>query len=155
MIAVLDNIRSVHNVGSIFRTADAVGVEKIILAGITPAPIDRFGMVNKQLAKVALGAEKSVAWEQVSAALDALKLLQQQGYYVIALEQDERAHSLFELQIQRGVAKFALVVGAEVDGIAPEVLDAVDEIVDIPMRGAKESLNVSVAFGIAAYHYNK
>ena len=156
MIAILHNIRSNHNVGSIFRTADAAGCAKLYLCGITPAPIDRFGLPNKALAKVALGAEKTVVWEQVKSTLAALEKLNQEGYTIIALEQDKKAVLLFPVKARfRNLAfrksKIVLILGAEVDGLPPEILAQADVIVAIPMRGKKESLNVAVAFGIAAY----
>jgi tRNA G18 (ribose-2'-O)-methylase SpoU len=156
MIVILDNIRSIHNVGSIFRTADALGVEKILLCGITPAPIDRFGLPNKALVKVALGAEQSVPWSKAGSTLEAMAELKQKKYTIIALEQDKRAISVFDLKDRsRDLAfrrnKVALILGSEVEGIAQEILDKADFILEIPMRGKKESLNVSVAFGIAGY----
>ena len=152
MIVVLDNIRSIYNVGSIFRTADALGVEKIYLCGITPTPIDRFGLKNKALAKVALGAEQSVPWSKVGSTLAAVEKLKQEGYSIIALEQDERAISLFDADLkQSSKKKIALLLGVEVEGLSKEILDQADLIAEIPMRGKKESLNVSVAFGIAGY----
>jgi len=156
MIVILHNIRSNHNVGSIFRTADAAGCAKLYLCGITPAPIDRFGLPNKALAKVALGAEKTVVWEQVKSTLAALEKLKQEGYTIIALEQDKRATSLFNIEaVHKFIAakkdKVALVLGAEVGGLPPEILAQADVILEIPMRGKKESLNVAVAFGITAY----
>ena len=152
LITILHNVRSIHNVGSIFRTADAVGCSKIYLAGITPTPIDRFGLPNKALIKVALGAEKMVQWEQVSSTLAVMEKLRQAGYTVIALELSEKAVSLFAKSLKKlKLKKAALILGAEVDGLPPEILDKADLIIKIPMRGQKESLNVSVAFGIAAY----
>ena len=152
MIAILDNIRSIHNVGSIFRTADAVGVDKLYLCGITPAPVDRFGLMNAPLVKVALGAEKTVAWRQAETAIAVIAQLRRQGKTIVALEQHKNARSLFDSDIIRlDWKKTVLVVGAEVEGIAPEVLTQADYTLKIPMHGKKESLNVSVAFGIAAY----
>lgn len=152
MMAILHNIRSNHNVGSIFRTADAVGCQKLYLCGITPAPIDRFGLPNKALAKVALGAEKTVLWEQAKSTLAVLEKLKQGGYTIIAIEQDKKAISLFSQSLKRlAKRKIALILGAEVDGLPPKILAKADVIVEIPMRGKKESLNVAVAFGIAVY----
>ena len=156
MIAILHNIRSNHNVGSIFRTADAVNCQKLYLGGITPAPIDRFGLPNKALVKVALGAEKTVPWKQAKSTLTVLEKLKQGGYTIIALEQDKRAVSLFNIEavnkfITAKKDKIALVLGEEVGGLPPEILEQADVILEIPMYGKKESLNVAVAFGIAAY----
>ncbi len=152
MIVVLDNIRSAHNVGSIFRTADAFGIEKIYLCGVTPGPRDRFGRPNTKVTKVSLGAEQTVPFEHVTDAPSGIDILKRQNYFVIALEQDARAQTpervIASVQHEERVA---IVLGNEVEGLPPVVLDAVDIIMEIPMRGAKESLNVSVAFGIAAY----
>ena len=151
MIAVLDNIRSNHNVGSIFRTADAMGIKKIYLCGITPAPRDRFGRTNKELTKVALGAEKYCAWEHAPKTHALLDKLKQNGYTVYALEQSKKARSLRAVRRLRArQSKTALVVGNEVKGISRATLKRADCIIEIPMAGRKESLNVSVAFGIAA-----
>ncbi|MBI4133539.1 TrmH family RNA methyltransferase [Candidatus Uhrbacteria bacterium] len=151
MLAILSNIRSVHNVGSIFRTADALGIEKLYLCGITPTPLDRFGAVRPQLAKVALGAERTVAWEKVRATVPLIRNLQHEGYTVLSLEQAKRAVSLPDLPRSHRERKLALVVGSEVRGLPRSVLKASDGIIEIPMRGVKESLNVAVAFGIAAF----
>lgn len=154
MIAILHNIRSNHNVGSIFRTADAVGCEKLYLCGITPAPIDRFGLSNKALIKVALGAEKTVQWERAESILAVMEKLKQEGYTIIAVELDKKAVDLFSKNLKKfKFKKFALILGAEVEGLSREILDAADLIVAIPMRGKKESLNVAVAFGVAAYQF--
>jgi tRNA G18 (ribose-2'-O)-methylase SpoU len=156
MIVILDNIRSLHNVGSIFRTADAVGVEKLYLCGITPSPLDRFGVVRGDVAKVSLGAENTVPWESVASTSRLITSLKKQGYTIVALEQDVRAVPYFQYAdgsrvVARDDRKIALVLGAEVEGVSPAVLKKCDAIIDIPMSGKKESLNVSVAFGIAAY----
>jgi len=154
MVAILDNIRSLHNVGSIFRTSDAVGVEKIYLCGITPSPLDRFGKVRGDVAKTALGAEQTVAWEMADTTAACIERLKKQGFQIIALEQSQQAVSLYSTGLPRLARneRVALILGAEVDGISPEVLAKCDTIIEIPMVGTKESLNVSVAFGIAAFH---
>jgi len=160
MVVILHNIRSLHNVGSIFRTADAVGVEKLYLCGITPAPLDRFREVPQQLAKVALGAEKTVPWQKVSTTARCITDLKRQGFTIIALEQDKRAIPYYAYKTNPSPAKagtpfrkgrIALVLGAEVRGISPALLKKCDTIIEIPMNGMKESLNVSVAFGIVAF----
>lgn len=151
VIVILDNIRSTQNVGSVFRTSDAVGIEKIYLAGITPAPIDRFGLENKRLTKVSLGAEKSVKWTKVDATRKVLDDIKQEGYTAIAIEQDKNSISLFDFNKKIKYKKIALVLGPEVDGLTQETLQVCDYILEIPMLGKKESLNVSVAFGIAVY----
>lgn len=149
-IAVLDNLRSVYNVGSIFRTANAVGVEKIYLCGTTPTPVDKKGERRKDFAKVALGAEDIVMWEYEESTVKALKKLQQEGFCIIAFEQDEKSLDYKEVSIE-GKENIAFVIGPEVTGITQEVLDMCDVIAEIPMLGTKESLNVTIAFGIGVY----
>ncbi len=149
MIVILENVRSSFNVGAIFRTADAVGAEKIYLCGITPAPADKFGRVNSEIAKVALGSEKYLNWEKIGSVLSLAKKLRGAGYKILAVEQDKRAVPYSQFKIQ--YSKFALVVGNETVGLSKPVLKFVDKILEIPMRGRKESLNVAVAFGIVAY----
>ncbi len=160
MIVILDNIRSLHNVGSIFRTADAVGVEKLYLCGITPSPLDRFGVVRGDVAKVSLGAENTVPWESVASTSRLVTSLKKQGFTIVALEQDVRAVPYYEYakkwiasstRNDRGVGGIALILGPEVEGISPALLKKCDTIIEIPMKGKKESLNVAVAFGVAAF----
>ena len=149
MVVVLDNIRSAHNVGSIFRTADAAGVEKIYLCGVTPAPIDKWQQPDKRIAKVALGAEQILPWQQIKQTWRCIEQLKEEGYYVVALEQHKKSRSIFTKK--KLPKKVALLLGQEVKGLSSSLLNRVDEIVEIPMHGQKESLNVSVAFGIGAY----
>ena len=155
LVVVLHDIRSLHNVGSIFRTADAAGVSKIYLCGITGSPLDRFGNVRPDVAKVALGAEKTVPWEHSARTAMVLKKLKKEGYRIVALEQSKDSVPYYEPLTAHN--KLALVLGNEVKGLPPSVLKAADITMEIPMRGEKESLNVSVAFGIAAFAlvYNK
>jgi tRNA G18 (ribose-2'-O)-methylase SpoU len=148
IVVILDNIRSTHNVGSIFRTADAVGVDRLILCGTTPTPIDRFGRERKDIAKVALGAEKSVAWKYEKETAEAVKKLKKAGYQMVAVEQAENSVDYKKVKIKN---KTAFIVGEEVRGIKPEILKLADMVAEIPMRGEKESLNVSVAFGVALF----
>ena len=147
-ILILDNIRSTHNVGSIFRTADAVGISKIYLVGVTPAPIDRFGRERNDISKVALGAEKNIKWEHVENILDIIFGLKKEGFEIVALEQSENSVDYKEFVAPN---KMALILGEEVSGIEKETLDVCDSIIEIPMRGEKESLNVSVATGVALF----
>jgi len=149
---VLHNIRSVHNVGSIFRTADAAGVNKIILSGYTPAPVDRFGRERKDFNKVSLGAEKTVPWEQTKTLAGVLKKLKKEHVRVVAVEQDKKATSLFSYKPRAD--KIALVLGNEVRGVSKALREKCDDIIEIPMRGKKESLNVSVAAGIVLFKLN-
>lgn len=149
MILILHQVRSMENVGSIFRTADAMGVSRIYLVGYTPAPLDRFNRPVTRLAKAALGAEKTVPWERVSDVVTLIEKLKRDGITVIALEQDDRAA---EIKTFSPHGQVALVVGNEVEGVPNEVLDRSDVIVEIGMHGMKESLNVAVATGIALHH---
>jgi len=156
LVAIVHNIRSLHNVGSMFRTADGAGVSKMFLIGVTPTPTDRFGAYRKQLAKVALGAEQTVPWEHHRSPVAMMKRLKREGFFIVALEQSKRSvpyNTLKAKKVKKG--KYALVVGNEVRGLPPSVLNFADEILEIPMRGNKESLNVSVAFGIAVYELTK
>jgi 23S rRNA (guanosine2251-2'-O)-methyltransferase len=150
VILLLHNIRSVHNVGSIFRTADAAGVSKIILTGYTPTPLDRFGNERQDFAKVSLGAEKTIPWEQVKTLADAIKKLKKEKIHLVAVEQDERSTPLFDYVPPQNKS-IALVLGNEVLGLSKSALKMCDAIVEIPMRGKKESLNVSVSAGIALF----
>lgn len=147
-IVILHNIRSAHNVGSIFRTADAAGVLKMYLTGHTATPTDRFGRVQKDIAKVALGAEKSIPYEHYEHIEKCLEDVRKGGYRIVALEQD--AQSVPHTDIEKS-EKMAFVFGNEPDGLERDVLEQCDTIAEIPMHGEKESLNVSVAAGIALY----
>ena len=149
IVLVLHAIRSTHNVGSLFRTADAMGVSHIHICEYTPAPIDRFGRVQKDIAKTALGAEEIVPWTQHTTTHDCIEALIRDGYTIAALEQHEHSVAL-DAYVPAGTP-LALVLGAEVDGVAADILARCDVILEIPMRGTKESLNVSVAGGIALY----
>lgn len=151
MAAVLVNVRSLHNVGSIFRTSDAAGIEKIYLTGITPTPLDRFGNYRAEFRKVALGAERTVPWERVTQTKKLFEWLRREGYTIIALERAARA-TPYTRGCPPDKQKIALIVGNEVRGVPPAVLKGTDRVLEIPMAGKKESLNVAVAFGIAAFH---
>ncbi|NCO44009.1 RNA methyltransferase [Candidatus Berkelbacteria bacterium] len=152
MILVLENIRSSHNVGSILRTADAVGASEVYLCGVTPAPIDRFGLPNTRLIKVSLGAETTVTWEHYISTKSAITLLAKQGFTLIALEQSDNAIEYTSQKLSRfSWEKSALILGEEVHGLTSDILSRVDMHIEIPMYGTKESLNVAVACGIALY----
>lgn len=151
MVVILDNLRSIENVGSIFRTADALGIDQLILCGTTPHPHPDESWRRDHLAlkKTALGAELSVPWEYQSSTAVAIKQLKSASYHIIALETDRNAQSLETVtKLKKNIA---LILGNEVTGIAPETLALADEIIQIPMSGTKESLNVAVSFGIAAF----
>jgi tRNA G18 (ribose-2'-O)-methylase SpoU len=148
-VLVLDNIRSVENTGSIFRTAEGLGVKKIYLIGTTPAPLDRFGRKRNDFAKVSLGAEDLVEWEYMKEIAPALEELASQGFSIVSLEQTDKS---VDLRDYIAPEQLGLVVGNEVDGVSKEALDMSDAVVEMPMKGEKESLNVAVATGIALYH---
>lgn len=150
-VVILDNIRSMENVGSIFRTCDAFGVKRIYLAGITPTPTDRFGRKNNKLLKSSLGAEDFVKWEKIENLKNLIKKLKKERYKIIAVEQDNRAidyRSLKNSKLLSSSSKLALVFGNEVEGINKESLKLCDAIIEIPMKGKKESLNVAVSVGV-------
>jgi 23S rRNA (guanosine2251-2'-O)-methyltransferase len=146
---ILENIRSAYNVGAIFRTADAVGVSKIFLIGYTPTPIDRFGRDQPEIKKTSLGASQEIPWEHTSDGAAIIQTLQSDGVSVVAVEQGANSVSLSDFKVPN---KVAYVVGNEVNGVSKEVLTLADIIIEIPMLGTKESLNVSVAAGIVLYH---
>ena len=147
----MDNIRSVHNVGSIFRTAECAGVAKIICIETTPIPVDRFGRKRKDFAKVSLGSEDLVAWEHIESGpevLKRIKLLKKEGFEIAAIEQDRRSIEISEFKPK---SETVYILGNEVDGVGDYLLKIADKIVEIPMKGKKESLNVSVAAGIVLF----
>ncbi len=152
MIVILHNIRSTHNVGSIFRTADAGGCEKIYLCGITPAPQDRFGRANEKISKVALGAENWVEWEKIGRTAAVIDKLKKEGYKIFAIEQSKKSMPYYKLKVKGEKSKVALILGAEVKGLPLTILRQADKILEIPMHGKKESLNVAVAFGIVVFN---
>ncbi len=141
----LDNIRSVHNVGSIFRTAETLGISRIYCAGTTPVPIDRFGRKRKDFAKVSLGAEDMIAWEHVESMVPLIKNLKKEGFAIIALEQAKNSIDYRKIKAKR---KTLVVLGNEVEGVSKDVLKLADVVAEIPMKGKKESLNVGVAAGV-------
>ncbi len=147
---LLSDLRSVHNVGSIFRTANALGFDKIYLCGTTPTPLDNYGVPRKDFLKVSLGAEKTVSWEYVTDTRELVVLLRADGYYVIAIEQEEKSVDYKTVDVE-GKEKIAFVLGTEVGGLSSDILDEVSIIAEIPMLGTKDSLNVTIAFGVAAY----
>ncbi len=139
--------------GSIFRTADAAGVAKIFLTGYTPTPLDRFNRERTDFVKVSLGAEKSVPWETAAQLTPVLKKLKKDGYAILAIEQSKNSTPLFNYK--PAGKKIAVVMGNEVLGISPQSLKYADHVLEIPMHGKKESLNVSVAAGIALFHITR
>ena len=144
LIVILDNVRSLNNIGSVFRTCDAFLIEKIYLCGITATP------PNKEIHKTALGATDSVVWEYVENTLLAVEKLKEQGVYIISIEQAENSTMLNNFQ-PNGKQKYAIIFGNEVKGVEQEVVSASDEVIEIPQYGTKHSLNISVSAGIAIW----
>jgi tRNA G18 (ribose-2'-O)-methylase SpoU len=145
---ILPNIRSSFNVGSIFRTADAVGISKIFLVGYTPCPMDKFKRPNKEIAKTALGAEKTVKWEHSDDIFPLLEKLKKDGFQIIAIEQAENSTDYKTVKLKD---KNVFVFGSEVGGLEKEILEKCDIVAEIPMLGKKESLNVSVSAGVVLF----
>lgn len=156
LFLILHDIRSAYNVGAIFRSADGAGVSKIYLTGYTPIPAfsdkENKTQAEKMLEKTALGAEKSVSWEQCENLDILLEKLQKENCTIIALE---KTISAIEIGKYSCIFPAALILGNEVEGVSEDVLRRCDTIISIPMRGEKESLNVSVAAGIAIYELLK
>ena len=140
---IAENIRSLYNVGSIFRTSDGALIEKLFLCGYTGFP------PRKEISKTALGSEETVPWERCEDTLSVIKNLKSRGYYIIALEHADTEMNFFEGEFR---FPLCLILGNEVDGISEETLALCDAAAEIPMYGKKQSLNVSVAYGIAVYH---
>ena len=145
---VLLDIRSTYNVGAMFRTADAIGVSKIQLVGITPAPKDRFGRPRSDIAKAALGAEQTVPWEYTEKISLLLLKYKKAGFQIIVIEQSETSVDYKKVSPK---GKVAVIMGNEVGGVPEKILKKCDIIAEIPMMGTKESLNVSVSCGIALF----
>ncbi|MCA9364358.1 MAG: TrmH family RNA methyltransferase [Candidatus Moranbacteria bacterium] len=155
LVVVLCDVRSAYNVGSIFRTADGAGFSGVYLCGYTPTPHDGESVyttaAHKMISKTALGAEKTVSWRQFPSVSDVLLCLKADGFSVVALEQCSRSVSFQSFSLPS--SPVALLLGNEPLGLSEEVLLQCDAVVDIPMIGTKESLNVSVAFGVVAYDF--
>lgn len=143
---VLDNIRSMHNVGSAFRTSDAFAVEQIVLCGITGTP------PHREIEKTALGATQSVAWQHVDSTAQAVRELRDEGYRVIAIEQAKGSIPLQHFS-PLTAEKYALVFGNEVHGVADEIMALVDGCIEIPQSGTKHSLNIAVSAGIVLWEF--
>jgi tRNA G18 (ribose-2'-O)-methylase SpoU len=166
LVVILDNVRSQHNVGAVFRTSDAFLIEKIYLCGITATP------PNREIHKAALGATESVEWQYFSKTVDAVNELKNQGFWILALEQTENSISMFDFDaipfenlrerrmkvveaLETPPTPIALILGNEVDGISDNVLPLIDGAIEIPQFGTKHSLNVSVSAGIAIWELFK
>lgn len=144
LVVILDNVRSLHNIGSVFRTSDAFRVECIYLCGITATP------PHPEMHKTALGAEFTVDWKYVNNAVEAVDNLHQEGYVVFSIEQAENSIMLENIQLEQG-RRYAVVLGNEVKGVQQEVIDHSDGCIEIPQYGTKHSLNVSVTAGIVIW----
>lgn len=149
LVVVLDDVRSMYNVGSVFRTSDAFRVAAIHLCGITAQP------PHAEIHKTALGAEDSVDWEYFSSAKDSVRALQEQGFKVFAVEQAEGSTMLQNLSLGDDKGKYAIVMGNEVKGVNQEVVDMCDGCIEIPQFGTKHSLNVSTTAGIVIWEFAK
>jgi len=145
-VILLDNIRSLNNIGSFFRTADAFRAQKLILCGYTQHP------PHREITKSALGAENSVIWEKEDSTLEAVRKLKEQGYKVLSVEQAEGSTLLQNFEPEKDIP-YAFVFGNEVEGVADEVIEASDGCIEIPQFGTKHSFNVSVSAGIVLWHF--
>ena len=145
IVIILDSIRSLNNVGAMFRTSDAFGVEKVFLCGITATP------PNKEIHKTALGAELSVEWQYFEKCSDVVDLLRNDGYEILAVEQVEGSVMLNDFKVDSS-KKYAIILGNEVNGVQQEIVDMCDGYLEIPQVGTKHSLNVSVAGGVVLWH---
>ena len=145
IVVVLDNVRSAHNVGSAFRTADSFKADKVWLCGICAVP------PSAEIHKSALGAEDSVAWEHAGDTMEAVRRLREDGYVIVSIEQTVKSVMLDTFRPEKG-KKYALVFGNEVSGVAQEVVDASDFSLEVPQYGTKHSLNVSVTVGVILWH---
>jgi 23S rRNA (guanosine2251-2'-O)-methyltransferase len=152
IILILDNIRSVHNVGSLFRTADGFGISEIFLCGTTPSPIDRFGRQRSDFHKVSLGAEKTMSWKYFETTELSIEFARREGFEIVAIEQNEKSQNIEMFSSEKNIA---LVLGTEVTGVSQNILETCDVILEIPMKGNKESFNVSIAGAIAMYELSK
>jgi len=146
VVVVLDNIRSLNNIGSVFRTADAFLIEAIYLCGICAQP------PHKDITKTALGATESVAWQYYSSTLDALNQLKKEGYTIISIEQAEQAVMLNDFKIADD-ERYAIIFGNEVKGVAQEVVNMSDHVIEIPQSGTKHSLNIAVSAGVVLWDF--
>ena len=148
LVVVLDNVRSLHNVGSVFRSCDAFRIEAVYLCGITATP------PSAEIHKTALGAEDSVSWKYYESTLDAVEELKQQGYFVYSIEQVEGSENMAKISLDDS-KRYAVVLGNEVKGVEQAVVNASDGCLEIPQLGTKHSLNVSVTAGIVVWEFAK
>lgn len=148
LVVVLDNVRSLHNVGSVFRSCDAFRIEAVYLCGITATP------PSAEIHKTALGAEDSVNWKYYESTLDAVEELKQKGYFVYSIEQVEGSENMAKISLDAS-KRYAVVLGNEVKGVEQAVVNASDSCLEIPQLGTKHSLNVSVTAGIVVWEFAK
>lgn len=148
LVVVLDNVRSLHNVGSVFRSCDAFRIEAVYLCGITATP------PSAEIHKTALGAEDSVSWKYYESTLDAVEKLKQQGYFVYSIEQVEGSENMAKISLDAS-KRYAVVLGNEVKGVEQAVVNTSDSCLEIPQLGTKHSLNVSVTAGIVVWEFAK
>lgn len=148
LVVVLDNVRSLHNVGSVFRSCDAFRIEAVYLCGITATP------PSAEIHKTALGAEDSVSWKYYESTLDAVEELKQKGYFVYSIEQVEGSENMAKISLDTS-KRYAVVLGNEVKGVEQAVVNASDSCLEIPQLGTKHSLNVSVTAGIVVWEFAK
>ena len=149
---LLHNIRSAHNVGSVFRTSDAAGVSQLFLSGYTPCPVDRFGREQPEIAKTALGAHAWLPWEYKKSPLTIINRLRKEGWQIVGVEQDTRS---IDYRNFKRTKPTLFILGNEVLGISPALRAKCDTILEIPMHGKKESLNVAVTAGIILFQSRK
>lgn len=148
IVIILDNVRSAHNVGSVFRTSDAFLIEKIMLCGICPVP------PKNEIRKTALGATESVDWHYFNDSTDCIKGLKEKGYTIISIEQADNAIDLNNYSIEKS-RKIALVFGNEVNGVSDKIINLSDSVIEIPQHGTKHSFNVSVSVGIVLWDLSR
>ena len=148
LVVMLDNVRSLHNVGSVFRSCDAFRIEAVYLCGITATP------PSAEIHKTALGAEDSVNWKYYESTLDAVEELKQKGYFVYSIEQVEGSENMAKISLDPS-KRYAVVLGNEVKGVEQAVVNASDRCLEIPQLGTKHSLNVSVTAGIVVWEFAK
>jgi len=146
VVVVLDNVRSMHNIGSIFRTADGFAVEQVCLCGITACP------PHREIEKTALGATQSISWKYFETPLQAVEQLRSEGYIIVAVEQAQNATMLNEFSPTKD-AKYALIFGNEVNGVSEEVMANIDACIEIPQFGTKHSFNIVVSAGIVLWDF--
>lgn len=143
-VAIADNIRSMHNIGSMFRTSDALGLRKLFLCGVSPTP------PRPEISKSALGSDQFVSWEYFESITECIKELKKMNYAIVGIEQTNCSIELYNFNVETNT-KYALVLGNEVNGLSKEILPLCDYFLEIPQFGQKHSFNVSVSFGIVSY----